>query len=689
MVSSLDYSNFLKKLDSVRTKSFWVKIQVLTKEEIPIRSIEGRVLSGSVTIAGSSSLRRTCTLSYSALESENDLTDVDNLLSLNKKVDVRIGIKNDIDDRYDDVIWFPLGIFVIHQASISHNTSDCTISLTCQDKMCLLNGECGGSLPASITFHEYDQIIGERICTTRPELLPEEEINNYTIYSYNGTYKSWTKEGGWVDANKDLIGTVAQVPQRVYDIIQTLVCNYGEENLNKVIIEDVPLEIKQIVRYTGSDKLYLNTKTGRYTLSPGSVIEDQEGEWRAFGYNEDVGYQYTDFTYPGELISNVGDSVTSVLDAIASTLGNFEYFYDVEGNFVFREVRNYLNNSYDPTTTYRLDNNRKVEIDKNNLYLLDQNSYQVGFEGNQKSVYTFEEGNALISSYANNPVYTNIKNDYHIWGKADDGLAIHYHVAIKNKPTGWENNSYNIIWVTDDKGDYTGGLRLAKEGESGVSYTPTDWRAYLYLSGLEKQSHQIRPDVYEQEILDFFDTIYDFKQKAFKSDIIKNPNNLKYFIDYLEPSNELFDYSIENIGARLISETQEDITRLYSTDVPNYIMIDMNVDSYTRQNLIRRCEREGQTYSNVTKDITAKIALGMSGYTAQDYCRSLLYQHTSYCESISISSIPIYYLDVNTRITVDDRKSGIHGDFIIDTINLPLDPSGQMTITASRALDRI
>ena len=115
----------------------------------------------------------------------------------------------------------------------------------------------------------------------------------------------------------------------------------------------------------------------------------------------------------------------------------------------------------------------------------------------------------------------------------------------------------------------------------------------------------------------------------------------------------------------------------------------MNVDSYTRQNLIRRCEREGQTYSNVTKDISAEIALGMSGYTAQDYCRSLLYQHTSYCETISISSIPIYYLDVNTRITVDDRKSGIHGDFIIDTINLPLDPSGQMTITASRALDRI
>ena len=29
------------------------------------------------------------------------------------------------------------------------------ISLSCKDKMCLLNGECAGGLPTSITFHEY------------------------------------------------------------------------------------------------------------------------------------------------------------------------------------------------------------------------------------------------------------------------------------------------------------------------------------------------------------------------------------------------------------------------------------------------------------------------------------------------------------------------------------------------------
>jgi hypothetical protein len=52
--------------------------------------------------------------------------------------------------------------------------------------------------------------------------------------------------------------------------------------------------------------------------------------------NEDtIGYRYTDLTYAGELITKPGDSITSVLDKVVKMLGNYEYFYDVYGNFVF------------------------------------------------------------------------------------------------------------------------------------------------------------------------------------------------------------------------------------------------------------------------------------------------------------------------------------------------------------------
>ena len=78
------------------------------------------------------------------------------------------------------------------------------------------------------------------------------------------------------------------------------------------------------------------------------------------------------------------------------------------------------------------------------------------------------------------------------------------------------------------------------------------------------------------------------------------------------------------------------------------------------------------------------------GYiTFLDKNGKLLYQYTSYNESISIQSIPIYYLDVNRRITVNDKVSGISGDYIVNSISLPLNGQQTMSISASRAYEHI
>ena len=205
--------NFLKQLDNEKIETYYVKIIVLNMEELPIEQITGKITSGSININGNSSMRRTCTLAFVATEQENNLTDVNNLLSINKKIKIEIGIKNNTNlYTSEDIIWFPQGIFIICQPNISHGAGSVTISLSCKDKMCLLNGECGGGLPAPITFDSYDQILED--------------------------------------------GSIASIPQRMYDIIQTLVCNYGGEAMSKILINDVPLEIKQIVRYTGSTPLY-------------------------------------------------------------------------------------------------------------------------------------------------------------------------------------------------------------------------------------------------------------------------------------------------------------------------------------------------------------------------------------------------------------------------------------------------
>jgi hypothetical protein len=709
-INLLRDASFLKKLDLENLKTYYVKIVVLGEnpivqqykesyneavnrsgfkskevqelyetllaidDEIPLREIQGRISAGSLSINGDSPIRRAGSLTFLAEEINNDLTDIDNLLSLNKKIKLSIGIENKIDSNYDDIIWFKQGVFVITQPSLSHSEGGVTISLQLKDKMCLLNGECGGNLPTSVTFHEYNQILGLDDNGGNGYTSFPDEPNNYTVYLVNGTYYMWDSMEGWSISNRDQVGTEAAFPQRIFDIIQTAVCNFGNEAFSRIIVNDVPLELKAIVRYTGSNKLYHNTETGKFTIDENEIQDD--GNWISFGYNEDCGYVYTDFTYPGELISSIGDNVCSVLDRIIEELGNYEYFYDIEGNFVFQEKKNYLNTSFDPI----------VKLDEEG-FLLNSDNYYADFSNMTESVYTFNEGSALISSYSNTPNYTNIKNDYHIWGKSQDNLAIHYHIAIKNKP---EEPFFErqVVDEVDKNGEYTGKIHLATDAEGGRPYTPTDWRAELYIQGLQKKVMQQRPDIYEQELLDLFDIIYDMRKQEFKVDITNNVNELKYWFDYINPA-ELFDVSVDAIGTKMLSEQQDSIKKLYNTEVPNYVLVNENATIQSQTTIINKCEEIGQPYSRVPKSVYVNLAIGTVGYTAQEVARNSLYQFTNYASAISLTSIPIYYLDVNSRITVADNASGIYGDYVINSINLPLDAKGTMTISATKVLERV
>ena len=757
-------ATFLKALDNEKNKAYYARIVVLDKLDKPIKSIEGRVQQGSsISINGNSSVRRTCNINLVAEDAVNDLTNIENFLSVNKKIRIAVGIEKAIDyskdvyyfadkdsqiydeadpyangfptigmkgkiygdrrtmtywiwsgktyveikslfDYQGEITWFPLGVFVINQPNISHTTGGCNISLSCKDKMCLLNGEMGGNLPTSVTFHEYDQIIAELVVDEDPRHSKKIEPNEYTIYKYSGKYYKWTRKYGWKETDGSEIGTVTHIPQLIYDIIQTSVANYGGESLSRIIINDVPMEIKQIVRYVGSAPLYHNTATGQYTTD--EVYLTEAGTWETFNFNEDVGYVYTDFTFPGPLVTNIGDNVCTVLDKIKNALGNYEYFYDIDGNFVFQEIRNYLNTSYNPTEVangtqmYYLDNNRRsdVAIESNSLRILGTDNYRIDLCGDQKCVYTFDEDSGLITSYANSPNYANLKNDYHIWGKNSDGYAIHYHLVIKEPPS--EMQERKVVFLTkENDSEYNGRIRLAKEGEQGVSYTPNDWRAELYLQGLECAAAGGRPDIYQQELLDLFDGIYEWgyynsrgewvASGRFKTDIVTKPNVLNYFIDYLEPVDKLYGIAVDDIDTKIYSYQQDKIIRLYDNEIPDYIIIDEDMDDNYELEVMAKCDEAGQPHSVVDGDLYQKLAIGTVGYSAQETVRNFLYQYTSYNENITLSSIPIYYLDVNQRISVKDRKSNIHGDYVIKSITLPLSPSSTMNITASRALDRI
>ena len=634
-------SAFLKKFDELKLKEQYVKLIVLTFDEMPIQEIQGKVTGGNLTLDGSSGMRRTGNLSMVADEYENDLTDTKHLLSINKKVEVLIGFVNTTDEYKEyDMIWFPQGTYVIISPNISHNSDGINISLTLHDKIALLNGECGGTLPASVTFNEIEDI--------------------------------------------DEDGNIQVTEPTIYQIIQELVNHFGGEQLGKIIISDIDSKIKKVMKWTGSTPLYLyqepaadGTIYNSFSTNYNELAAHQaqgHGTIKEFSYGQDIGYILTDFVYPGELVGNAGDTVVTILDQIKNTLGNYEYFYDIDGNFRFQEIKNYLNTSY---STFLIN-----EMNADN-YLVDYTS--------GKSAYTFEDAN-IIQSYSNSPQYQQIKNDFLVWGKRTsiDGkdVPIRYHLAIDSKPT--VGNSYKVFFFTDpDDGitkakkpvEFASKSNFPDKGEAGNYYyaadtgiiykwatdakayeqTPytietikaTDYRTELYMAGVASEPFGLDSNYYYTELKNEWPKLYDMRNQKFFEGVIDQPSDVDFFLDFIDTPTAISEFSVQNIGRRTTTLVDDSINCIFEPDNPDIVIIEAG--SENADSIQRECEARKQEYAQVRSEIYAMLLNGGALRSAYDEIKKELYQYTNYNEQISLTTLPIYYLEPNVRITVRDN----------------------------------
>ena len=692
---------FLKQLDELRLKEQFVRLTVLSWTEEAVSEIQGKAISGSLTLDGTSSVRRTASFTMFAEQKENDLSHIDQDLSINRKVKLEIGFRNTVptymydtrDEKtnevthhyvnykelYGDIVWFPLGIFVIFDPSISHQVQQgVTISISLKDKMCLLNGDAGGVIPASVTFSEKEDSNG--------------------------------------DIQKPLIS----------QIIFQLVNHFGAEDAAKIVIEDIDDKIKQVMKYTGSNPIYyLETTGGTVTtrrffldrteaLNAAAATGQDESDIVTFEYGDDIGFVLTDFVYPGELTCNPGDTVTSVLDKIIAVLGNFEYFYDVYGNFHFQEIKNYLNTTYTTTVMNKLN---------------ESPSYDVDFSSG-KSVYTFE-GTKLISAVTNAPAYSNVKNDYMVWGvrKSADGeteIPVRYHLAIDHKPeigqehyvNFYEDNygitragaeftfTYNntsefpnpgaeatlyIVGNLDNRQFYRWskdrGYYQVKQDDCMV--TTVDWRQELYYEGIEAQDTGADQPYYFAELLNEWPKLFNLKTQQFYDSVKENPSGIDFWLDMIDDTAEVGESSVDNIGRRGVVVQQDQINCVFEQEVPDLVFIDINQNEADIQQEKRECDAAGQDWVQVDSTIYSLLTIGGSQNSCYERICDMLYQYTNMNQSITISAIPIYYLEPNTRITVRDDAAGINGQFMISSISLPLDVESSMNISAYQCKQKI
>ena len=116
--------DFLKQLDGFNNRETYARITALSVDELPLELIEGKIISGSINIDGASALRRTCSVSLIA----QDVNINDFYWGLNNKFKLEIGLKNFIDEKYPDIIWFPQGIYNITSFNSNLTINNFTIS---------------------------------------------------------------------------------------------------------------------------------------------------------------------------------------------------------------------------------------------------------------------------------------------------------------------------------------------------------------------------------------------------------------------------------------------------------------------------------------------------------------------------------------------------------------------------------
>lgn len=680
---ALEKREFLAQLDDFVNQKRYARLTLLNWKEEPLKEIQGEIVSGNISKDGSSSVRSTCSLTTSVDTTSYTVGDANMDFAENKKIFVEIGIKNYTKDypQYP-ILWFPQGVFFIKSFSCNASTTSAmNISLTLNDKMGMLNGDIGGKFPSTT-------------------ILDEEDTQTET-------------------------GEYATVKVPVYRIIQEVVNHFGGEDLNNIVIEDVPLRIKRIMRWTGDTPLYLvsnggQAEAGTLSYDP-QLTPPEEGAYLQINNGDDAGYVYNDFVYDKELVMNAGQSVADALEQIKQYLGNYEYFYDEFGIFHFREIRNYLNTTQG-----------KVLVTD-----MTENDYMVE-RAIPKEVYTFSDNSNLLSINIT-PQYENIKNDYIVHGlrkMTDSNISydIMYHLVIDSKPqTG---NTYTNVLLyreldTDiqsaifpvniqelpDFGEFNTIYRLPDgkaymwdddnswkelvvEGyyDAANPYITEDWRTELYLRGLQAlYNNSTDQGYYFQELRAFWPQIYDLKEQQFwgeaedpslQARVLTDGN---YFLDFIDSSGPLGKWSVSNIGRRSDVVIDEEINCLFEPEIPNIVFLDLDLqdtDPEEFQKLRDECIDQGQPYAQTRGEIFQAFFTG--GYSNGAYARicAELYSHTTYQKTISVTAIPNYYLAPNSRVRISDNSTQTFGSFMIQNISIPLDVGSVMSVTLNECIQQ-
>lgn len=722
MADFMNDRSFLLKLNQHKVREYLAAIMVLDFEtENPIARLEGKVVSGSMTVAANSAVRKTCSLTIVFNEDTKNITDINNLIAIDKKISLSLGLKNPFYHlpqyaQYGEELWFKQGLFVITRASSSISVSSAQVSIELQDKMAFLNGTCGGTLPANTSFHD-------RI-----------------IYDKDGNYTT-------------------EYPL-IKEIIFEAVNHYGGEHPSRIVIEDVPDVGRKVVRWRGSTPINFQSEIDAKNSGRSFVIAAPPvtGFENTYYQGDLVGYRETPLTYPGELILKMGQTVTNLLDEIVSTLGNYEYFYDADGIFHFRQIKNYQATgvtplNYDPTITVEVvDSQGNISQQTQDLDKSLQSLYFPRYT-DDAFINEFADQN-LVTQIGYNPDYSKIKNDFICWGtKQDDSnseVMVRYHLAIDVRPKDIPKpvteeeievirDNYSLChktirkvmnkndgtisryavenaYIPDEVNETWGEVAALSLDEAFPDLDASyhfNWREELYRQALLAYGTSTEGSYYDEELMAEWRNIFDpsstwdlkgmdsFQRSwedhfgedndetpwaGYTVDVKIAPEKLRYWLDIIDTSAGVGVYGVNRIGRRTIAQENTKINQVFEGEIPDLVFIE---NTGQPQEMIENTQYYisiGQAYSFVNPDQLQYFQEVNSFGTCYESVRAMLYNNLIYNATASLTTIPILYLDVNKVVHLNFPELGVTGDFVINNISMQFGNNPTMSLSLNEAI---
>ena len=154
-------------------KVLYYKLELLNEDLKVLDCIEGNLISDQLSISADSDVRRTYSCELLVTDSTFDI-GYDKRIWFDKRIRPYIGI---LHQRSKEIVYYLLGTFLFTDANYNYDSTTHTLSLTCNDMMCLLNGVRSGNL----SLYKRTILAGTDARTVIIDLLNEVGITKYFI----------------------------------------------------------------------------------------------------------------------------------------------------------------------------------------------------------------------------------------------------------------------------------------------------------------------------------------------------------------------------------------------------------------------------------------------------------------------------------------------------------------------------